>query len=144
MLWLATLLFIALSPGVLLTLPPIGNKIFMSGKTSLIAVLVHAVVFFVILSFRRQIPVVNVIFEGFEGQEEEEEGFQGEEEEEEGFEEEEEEEGYMGYEMFADKKKAMKEKGNEMKQKAINKKADMQKKLQAIVKNPKIGMKKKN
>lgn len=143
MLWLATLLFIALSPGVLLTLPPIGNKIFMSGKTSLIAVLVHAVVFFVILSFRRQIPVVNVIFEGFEGQEEEEEGFQ-EEEEEEGFEEEEEEEGYMGYEMFANKKKAMKEKGNEMKQKAINKKADMQKKLQAIVKNPKIGMKKKN
>lgn len=38
-------LFIILSPGVLLTLPPIGGKIFMSGKTSMTAVLVHAVVF---------------------------------------------------------------------------------------------------
>lgn len=64
----ATLLFVLLSPGVLLTLPPIGGKIFMSGKTSLIAVLVHAVVFYVLLSMRRQIPVINVIFEGFEAQ----------------------------------------------------------------------------
>lgn len=108
MLWLATLLFIALSPGVLLTLPPVGGKIFMSGKTSLIAVLVHAVVFFVLLSFRRQIPVINVIFEGFEEpateeEEEQAEGFETmEEEEEEGFEEEEEmEEGFQGYESFA-------------------------------------------
>lgn len=38
----------------------------MSGKTSLIAVLVHAVVFYVLLSMRRQIPVINMIFEGFE------------------------------------------------------------------------------
>ncbi len=68
MLFLATVLFVLLSPGVLLTLPPIGGKIFMSGKTSLIAVLVHAVVFYVLLSFRRQIPVINVIFEGFESQ----------------------------------------------------------------------------
>lgn len=68
MLFGATLLFILLSPGVLLTLPPVGGKIFMSGKTSLIAVLVHAVVFYVLLSMRRQIPVVNMIFEGFEGQ----------------------------------------------------------------------------
>ncbi len=66
MLFGATLLFILLSPGVLLTLPPIGGKIFMSGKTSLVAVLVHAVVFYVLLSFRRQIPVINVILEGFE------------------------------------------------------------------------------
>lgn len=66
MLLVATLLFVLLSPGVLLTLPPIGGKIFMSGKTSLIAVLVHAVVFYVLLSMRRQIPVVNMIFEGFE------------------------------------------------------------------------------
>jgi hypothetical protein len=66
MLLLATLLFVLLSPGVLLTLPPIGGKIFMSGKTSLIAVLVHAAVFYVLLSMRRQIPVVNMIFEGFE------------------------------------------------------------------------------
>ena len=42
---LFALLFVLLSPGVLLTLPPVGSQIFMSGKTSLIAVLVHAVVF---------------------------------------------------------------------------------------------------
>jgi hypothetical protein len=66
MLLVATLLFVLLSPGVLLTLPPIGGKIWMSGKTSLIAVLVHAVVFYVLLSMRRQIPVINMIFEGFE------------------------------------------------------------------------------
>ncbi len=40
----------------------------MSGKTSLIAVLVHAVVFYVLLSMRRQIPVVNMIFEGFQAE----------------------------------------------------------------------------
>lgn len=68
MLLLATVLFVLLSPGVLLTLPPIGGKIFMSGKTSLVAVLVHAVVFYVLMSMRRQIPVINVIFEGFEAQ----------------------------------------------------------------------------
>ena len=68
MLFGATLLFILLSPGVLLTLPPIGGKIFMSGKTSLVAVLVHAVVFYILLSMRRQIPVINVIFEGFEAE----------------------------------------------------------------------------
>ena len=65
MLFLATVLFVLLSPGVLLTLPPVGGKILMSGKTSLIAVLVHAVVFYVLLSMRRSIPVINVIFEGF-------------------------------------------------------------------------------
>ena len=45
MLLVIGLLFVLLSPGVLLTLPPVGSQIFMSGKTSLIAVLVHAVVF---------------------------------------------------------------------------------------------------
>ena len=65
MLLVATLLFVLLSPGVLLTLPPVGGKIFMSGKTSLMAVAVHAVVFYVLLSMRRQIPVINVILEGF-------------------------------------------------------------------------------
>lgn len=65
MLLLATALFILLSPGVLLTLPPVGSKIFMSGKTSLIAVLVHAAVFYAILSLRHSIPVINIIFEGF-------------------------------------------------------------------------------
>lgn len=66
MLLLATLLFILLSPGILLTIPAIGGKTFMSGKTSLMAVLVHAVIFYLLLSMRRQIPVINVIFEGFE------------------------------------------------------------------------------
>jgi hypothetical protein len=42
-------LFIILSPGVLLTLPPVGKKIFMSGQTSIQAVLVHAIVFATIL-----------------------------------------------------------------------------------------------
>ena len=67
MLLLATVLFVLLSPGVLLTLPPVGGRIWMSGKTSLVAVLVHAVVFYVLMSMRRQIPVINVIFEGFTG-----------------------------------------------------------------------------
>lgn len=54
------LLFILLSPGVLLTLPPVGNKIFMSGKTSLMAVAVHAVVFYLALCYL--VPYI----EGFE------------------------------------------------------------------------------
>jgi hypothetical protein len=66
MLLLATVLFVLLSPGVLLTLPPVGGQIWMSRKTSLLAVAVHALVFYVLLSMRRQIPVLNVIFEGFE------------------------------------------------------------------------------
>jgi hypothetical protein len=45
MLWLQVLLFVLLSPGVILTLPPVGPKVFFSGKTSVLAVLVHAVVF---------------------------------------------------------------------------------------------------
>lgn len=61
---LATILFIVLSPGVLLTLPPVGKVIFMSRKTSLIAVLVHAVVFYFILRWRKSLPLVNSI-EGF-------------------------------------------------------------------------------
>jgi hypothetical protein len=43
------LLFVLLSPGVLVTLPPVGGSVFMSGKTSLVAVLVHAAVFAVVL-----------------------------------------------------------------------------------------------
>ena len=39
------LLFILLSPGLLLTLPPVKKRIFFSMKTSVIAVLVHALVF---------------------------------------------------------------------------------------------------
>ncbi len=58
-----TLLFIVLSPGVLLTLPPVGGKIFCSGKTSLAAVLVHAVVFYVVATY-----LLPGVFEGFEDQ----------------------------------------------------------------------------
>lgn len=48
--WISAILFFVLSPGVLLTLPPgSGNRgIFMSGQTSVMAALVHAVVFAVV------------------------------------------------------------------------------------------------
>ena len=39
------ILFFVLSPGVLLTLPPVGKKIWMSGQTSITSALVHAFVF---------------------------------------------------------------------------------------------------
>jgi hypothetical protein len=48
---LATVLFIVLSPGLLLTLPPLGKGVFMSGQTSVLAVLVHAVVFYFLYSY---------------------------------------------------------------------------------------------
>ncbi len=41
-------LFIVLSPGMVLTLPPVGKKIFFSGLTSKTAVIVHAVVFVIL------------------------------------------------------------------------------------------------
>jgi len=44
-----TLLFILLSPGFLLTIPPLGKGLLMSGQTSLSSVIVHAVVFASIL-----------------------------------------------------------------------------------------------
>jgi amino acid transporter len=65
MLLAATILFILLSPGLLLTLPPVGNKIWMSGKMSVMSVFVHAIVFFVLLAYRRSIPLLNRM-EGFE------------------------------------------------------------------------------
>jgi hypothetical protein len=43
------ILFFLLSPGVLLTLPPIGKKFWMTGQTSVMAAAVHAVVFAVVL-----------------------------------------------------------------------------------------------
>lgn len=55
------LLFIALSPGVLLTLPPVGKKVFMSGQTSIESVLVHALVFIGILHLLK----INDVQEGF-------------------------------------------------------------------------------
>ena len=50
---LETLLFVLLSPGLLLTLPPVGKGIFMTCKTSVAAVFVHAAVFFVVLYLLR-------------------------------------------------------------------------------------------
>jgi hypothetical protein len=47
--YVSALLFILLSPGFLLTIPPVGRTgLFMSGKTSTVAVLVHALVFVVV------------------------------------------------------------------------------------------------
>jgi hypothetical protein len=40
-----SLLFILLSPGFLVTIPPVGKSIFMSGQTSVSAILVHALIF---------------------------------------------------------------------------------------------------
>jgi hypothetical protein len=51
MMLVATLLFILLSPGVLLTLPAGSKGIVMSGQTSLMAVLVHAVLFYFLVPF---------------------------------------------------------------------------------------------
>jgi hypothetical protein len=47
------LLFVLLSPGVLLTLPPGSGGVFMSGQSSPAAVAVHAVVFALVFSFMR-------------------------------------------------------------------------------------------
>ena len=49
------ILFILLSPGVLLTLPPLSKGIFMSGQTSITAVIVHAVVFALVYGLLRKV-----------------------------------------------------------------------------------------
>jgi hypothetical protein len=49
--WVSAILFFVLSPGVLLTLPPGGKGVFMSGQTSVLAALVHAVVFAVVSQY---------------------------------------------------------------------------------------------
>ena len=59
---LPTLLFVLLSPDVLLTLPPKGKGIWMSGQTSLLAVAVHAVVFLLAFNYLRGTGM----FEGFQ------------------------------------------------------------------------------
>lgn len=56
-------LFFVLSPGVLLTLPPVGKKIWMSGQTSCMAAFVHAIVFVGVLWLIREYRVVEM-FEG--------------------------------------------------------------------------------
>ena len=45
------LLFVLLSPGFLLTLPAEGKKVWMSRRTSVLAVLVHALIFAAILMY---------------------------------------------------------------------------------------------
>lgn len=52
------ILFILLSPGLLLTLPPVGKAVFMSGKTSYMAIAVHAIVFYLVLAYKDSLPVV--------------------------------------------------------------------------------------
>ena len=66
MLLLITAMFIALSPGVLVTIPPGKGPLFVSGKTSLVAVFVHAVVFYLALYF-----LTSMTFEGMENKEKE-------------------------------------------------------------------------
>lgn len=58
-------LFILLSPGLLLTLPPVGKKIFMSCQTSVAAVFVHALVFALALMYLPYIPILNQL-DGFQ------------------------------------------------------------------------------
>jgi hypothetical protein len=58
-------LFILLSPGLLLTLPPVGKKIFRSCQTSTVAVFVHALVFAFALYNLPYIPVLNRL-DGFQ------------------------------------------------------------------------------
>ena len=59
------ILFILLSPGLLLTLPPVGKKVFMSCQTSVLAVFVHALVFGVALYYVNNIPILNQL-DGFQ------------------------------------------------------------------------------
>jgi|TARA_R110000850_G_scaffold78517_11_gene169774 hypothetical protein len=52
-----TALFLALSPGMLLTLPPGSGGVFTSGQTSVPAALTHTVVFAVVFALlRKQFP----------------------------------------------------------------------------------------
>lgn len=52
-----TSLFLALSPGLLLTLPPGSGGVFRSGQTSISAALTHSIVFAVVFALlRKQFP----------------------------------------------------------------------------------------
>lgn len=59
--WWCGVLFFILSPGVLLTLPPGSRGIWMSRQTSILAALVHAVVFVIAASYLK-----GYFYEGFE------------------------------------------------------------------------------
>ena len=61
------LLFLLLQPGVLLTVPPVGKNVFMSCKTSIPAIIVHAILFAIILYLvKLYVPTVYRIGEGFQ------------------------------------------------------------------------------
>jgi hypothetical protein len=47
------ILFILLTPGVLLTLPPSGGPVFLSGQTGIVPVMVHSVVFSILFASLR-------------------------------------------------------------------------------------------
>jgi hypothetical protein len=55
------LLFILLTPGVLLTIPPGSKGIFFSGETSLDAVLTAAVLFAAAIHYKKKIPILRNI-----------------------------------------------------------------------------------
>ncbi len=57
------ILFFVLSPGVLLTLPPVGKKIWMSGETSCLSAFVHSIVFVGILYLIREYRVVEMFLD---------------------------------------------------------------------------------
>ena len=62
--WFEVVLFLLLQPGLLLTIPPVGKQVFMSGKTSMTAIVVHALIFAAIIYFKSSIPILRDI-EGF-------------------------------------------------------------------------------
>lgn len=49
------ILFVLLSPGVLLTIPPLKKGMFMSGQTSIPSVLLHALVFALVYMTLRKV-----------------------------------------------------------------------------------------
>jgi hypothetical protein len=55
------ILFIILSPGLFLTLPPVKNAIFFSRKTSIFAIFVHALIFAAALHYIKMIPGLNLL-----------------------------------------------------------------------------------
>ena len=56
-----TILFILLSPGLILTIPPASKQLFFSCKTSITAILLHAVLFATLLYYIDFIPGLNRI-----------------------------------------------------------------------------------
>ncbi len=57
------LLFLLLTPGVILTIPPGPNGIFFSGETSIDAVLSAAVLFAAAVHYKNKIPLLRRILD---------------------------------------------------------------------------------